>query len=142
MNPRFKSNTKKNHLFELSAHEKPEVMLQEATDFLQTLENLRQELITRDAAYVAAKKSGDKEQMEQYRQLSSTMSQKCLDYSRDLCDAAIPHWVDGNLPKEKVGLAKHAYDVIRNKMCASLDVFDNDLLPNAHALITFAEGRF
>jgi hypothetical protein len=142
VSPRFKSNVKKNHLLQLSPHESPEVMLQEATNFLNTLENLRQELIARDAAYTAAKKSGNKEEMEQYRQLASVMSQKCLDYSRELCDAPIPHWVDGNLAKEKMGLAKHAYDVIRNKMCASLDVFNNDLLPNARALITFAEERF
>ncbi len=142
VNPRFKSNAKKNHLLEIAEHEKPEVMLQEATAFLHTLENLRLELIHRDETYLAAKKSGDKTQMNHYHELASVMSQKCLDYSRDLCDQPIPHWVEGNLTKEQVGLAKHAYEVIRNKMCASLNVFDSDLLPNARALITFAEGRF
>lgn len=142
MNPRFKSNAKKSHLFEIAEHEKPEAMLQEAIDFLHTLEDLRRELIHRDETYASAKKSGDKEQMDHYHKLASAMSQKCLDYSRELCDKPIPHWVEGNLNKEHIGLAKHAYEVIRNKMCASLNVFDNDLLPNARALITFAEGRF
>lgn len=142
MNPRFRPSVKKSQKFTLGEHEKPEVMLQEATTFLHTLEDLRRDLVARDAAYLAAKQSGNTQQMEHYQQLASVISQKCLDYSRDLCDQAIPHWVDGNLSKEKVGLAKHAYDVIRHKMCASLNVFDNDLLPNARALITFCEGRF
>ncbi len=141
VNPSFKLNKKNNHLLEIAEHEKPEVMLKEATAFLQKLEALRLELIHRDETYASAKKNSDKEQMDHYHQLASQMSQKCLDYSRDLCDEPIPHWVEGNLSKEQMGLAKHAYEVIRNKMCASLNVFDNDLLPNARALITFAEGR-
>lgn len=141
VNPRFKSNAKKNHLLKIAEHDKPEIMLQDATTFLQALQELRSELIHRDEAYLIAKKSGDKAHMNHYHEVANVMSKKCLDYSRNLCEQPIPHWVEGNLTKEQMGLAKHAYEVIRNKMCASLNVFDNDLLPNARALIMFAEGR-
>jgi hypothetical protein len=102
---------------------------------------LRNEIITRDQAYQTAKKSGSKDQMEHYHKLSSAISQKCLDYGCDLCDAPIPSWVDSDLSKEKIEIAHHAYDVIRNKLCASLSVFDDDLLPNARALVIFSEER-
>jgi len=122
--------------------ENPEEIAREANNFLNTLETLRSDIITRDEAYKAAKQSGDSQQMEHYHQLAKAISHKCLEYGRELCDNPIPTWVAGNLSKENKVITKHAYEVIRNKICTSLDVFDNDLLPNARALIDFAEGRF
>lgn len=142
MNLRFKPQLKKRHLSVLDNTESPEMILREATNFLHSLEDLRREIITRDETYLAAKQSGNKEQMEHYHQLASVISQKCLDYGRELCEKPIPHWVTANLSKEQIDLTKHSYDVIRNKLCASLNVFDNDLLPNARTLIDVAEGRF
>ena len=141
MNLRFKPQLKKRHLSILGDAEAAEIMLREATNLLHTLEDLRREIIARDEVYLAAKHSGDKEQMENYHKLASAISQKCLDYGRELCEQPVPHWVTANLPNDKIAITKHSYDVIRNKLCVSLNVFDNDLLPNARALIDFAEGR-
>lgn len=141
MTPRIKSQAKKHHhhgIQELDG----EIVLREANNFLHSLEELRREIIVRDETYQAAKKSGDKEQMEKYHQLASAISQKCLEYGRELCEKPIPHWVEANMSKDNAIISRHAYDVVRNKLCASLNVFDNDLLPNARALIGFAEGRF
>ena len=114
-------------------------IIKESLAFLAILEGLRSEIILRDEMYIAAKHSDDKSKMDEYNSASRLISQKCLDYGRELCDQSIPHWVSGHLPPEKAEIAKHAYDMIRNKICASLNVFDNDLLPNARALVAFAE---
>lgn len=116
-------------------------IVEHAHSFLQSLEALREEIIVRDETFKEAKANKDAEKMALYNQMSSEISQKCLTYGRELCETPIPFWVDGDLTKEKVDIARHAYDVIRNKLCASLNVFDNDLLPNAHTLIKLAEGR-
>lgn len=118
-----------------------EMVLREATAFLKSLEDLRTEMLTRDNMFKEAKQEGNKEKMVQYQTLANEISQKCLNYGRELCEKPIPHWVDSGLSKEKVEIAHHAYDVIRNKLCASLSVFDGDLLPNARALLNLAEGR-
>lgn len=116
-------------------------IVHEANAFLHTLEELRDEIIVRDQTFKDAKASGDKEKMDLYHKLAAEISQKCLDYGRELCDRPVPYWVDGDLPREKVEIARHSYDVVRNKLCSSLNVFDNDLLPNARALVKLAEGR-
>jgi hypothetical protein len=142
LNPRVKPTLKKRHFNGISEPENPEIIVREATNFLSSLQALRNEIIVRDEAYKAAKQSGDSQQMEHYHQLAKAISQKCLDYGRELCDNPIPNWVAGNLSKENKVITKHAYEVVRNKICTSLDVFDSDLLPNARTLIDFAEGRF
>lgn len=116
-------------------------IIREANDFLQSLEDLRAEIIVRDQTFKDAKANSDKEKMDLYHQLAAGISQKCLDYGRELCENPIPYWVDGDLPRDKVEIARHSYDVVRNKLCSSLNVFDNDLLPNARALVRLAEGR-
>ena len=142
LNPRVKPTPKKSHLHGMLEPESPEIIVREATNFLNSLEALRSEIIVRDEAYKAAKQSGDSQQMEHYHQLAKAISQKCLDYGRELCDKPIPTWVSGNLSKENKVITKHAYEVVRNKLCTSLDVFDSDLLPNARTLIDIAKGRF
>lgn len=139
---RLKMSLRKHHHHLEDEAEHQEAMVREATAFLNSLESLRTEIIVRDDTFKDAKKHGDKEKMELYHKLAGEISQKCLDYGRELCDSPIPYWVDSNLSKEKIEIARHAYDVIRNKLCASLNVFDNDLLPNARALVNFAGGRF
>ncbi len=139
MSLRLRPTTKK-HRFQ-NVQESPEAVLREANKLLKSLEDLRHEIILRDEAYQAAKSSGDKEQMEHYHQLARDISQKCLDYGRELCEKPIPSWVSANLSKENEVITKHSYEVIRNKICASLNVFDGDLLPNARALIDFAKGK-
>jgi hypothetical protein len=116
-------------------------IIQHAHEFLHLLEVLREEIIIRDETFKEAKAHKDVEKMQIYHQLASEISHKCLAYGRELCEAPIPSWVDGDLSKEKIDLARHAYDVIRNKLCASLNVFDSDLLPNAKTLVMLAEGR-
>lgn len=115
-------------------------LVSHAQDFLHALEALREEMVIRDETFREAKANGDKEKMELYHQLASELSKKCLAYGRELCEAPIPYWVDGDLSKEKIDIARHAYEVIRNKLCASLNVFDNDLLPNAKTLVHLTEG--
>lgn len=135
------SSLRKHHHHLEDETEHAEAILREANAFLQSLENLRAEIIVRDETFKTAKATGDKEKMDLYHRLAAEMSQKCLNYGRELCENPIPYWVDGDLPREKVEIARHSYDVIRNKLCSSLNVFDNDLLPNATALIRLAEGR-
>ncbi len=139
--PKIKTQQKKHKhhgIEELNA----EFIMQEANNFLNSLEDLRREIIARDEMYKAAKKSGDKNEMEKYHQLASAISQKCLDYGRVLCDNPVPQWVEANMSKDNAVISKHAYEVIRNKICASLNVFESDLLPNAHTLLSFAEGHY
>lgn len=118
-----------------------EFIIQEAKAFLQTLEDLRLEIIERDEAYAVAKKSKKSSDMEHYHHLARALSHKCLNYGRELCESPIPQWVDSYLSKENIEITRHAYDVIRNKMCTSLSVFEHDLIPCAKILIDFAEGR-
>ena len=142
-NRQVKPVVKKNlFISNLPKPEQPEEIVRQANNFLNKLETLRNEIIARDEAYKAAKHSGESNQMAHYHQLAKAISQKCLDFGRELCDQPIPTWVAGNLSKENQVMTKHAYEVIRNKMCTSLDVFESDLLPNAQLLIDFAEGRF
>lgn len=140
MQHRIKSLKKHHHLVEDEAKHIAD-LISHAHDFLHSLEALREEIIVRDETFKEAKANHDKEKMEHYQRLASEISQKCLSYGRELCEAPIPYWVDGDLSKEKVDIARHAYDVVRNKLCASLNVFDSDLLPNAHTLVRLAEGR-
>ena len=118
-----------------------EFILDGAKAFLQRLEHLHLELIARDAAYTVAKKSKQSADMEHYHNLAREVSQKCLDYGRELCESPVPQWVDGNLSKENTEITRHAYSVIRRKICASFKVFEHDLIPCAKILIDFAEGR-
>lgn len=134
------SALKKHHQMEEEA-EHVAAIIREANNFLKSLEVLRDEIIIRDRTFKEAKADGDQEKMKLYHKLAAEISQKCLDYGRELCEAPIPYWVDGDLPRDKVEIARHSYDVVRNKLCSSLNVFDNDLLPNATALIHLAEGR-
>lgn len=134
------SALKKHHHIEDEA-EHLAAIVREANAFLKSLEDLRAEIIVRDQTFKDAKASGDKEKMDLYHKLAAEISQKCLDYGRELCEKPIPYWVDGDLPRDKIEIARHSYDVVRNKLCSSLNVFDNDLLPNANALIRLAEGR-
>jgi hypothetical protein len=120
----------------------PEFIIGEAKKFMKSLDDLRNEILVRDAAYKKAKESKNSDDMAHYRELAQTISKKCLDYGRDLCEAPIPNWVDGNLSKDNMEITRRAYDVIRNKICGSLKVFDSDLLPNAKILMDFAEGKF
>ncbi len=120
----------------------PEFIINQARAFLKSLEDLRIEIVERDAAFAKAKASKSSVDMAHYHELAKNISKKCLDYGRDLCDAPIPHWVDGNLSKDNVEITRHAYDVIRNKICASSNVFDSDLMPNAKTLLDFTEGKF
>ena len=113
--PKIKAQQKKHKhhgIEELNA----DFILQEAHNFLNSLEDLRREIIIRDATYQAAKKSGDKDEMEKYHQLASAISQKCLDYGRVLCDEPIPQWVEANMSKDNAIISKHAYNIIRNKL--------------------------
>jgi hypothetical protein len=132
----------KKHAQPLDPNSNPDVIIQETKNFLQTLEALRLEIVARDEAYAKAKHSKNSADMENYHQLARVISKKCLDYGRDLCDAPIPRWVDGNLSKDRIDITRHAYDIIRNKICASLSIFDNDLMPSAKILLDFAEGRY
>lgn len=134
------SALKKHHHIEDEA-EHLAAIVREANAFLKSLEDLRSEIIVRDQTFKDAKASGNKEKMDLYHKLAAEISQKCLDYGRELCEKPVPYWVDGDLSRDKVEIARHSYDVIRNKLCSSLNVFDNDLLPNAHALIRLAERR-
>lgn len=129
-------------MMDLDAAASQEIIVSEAKAFLGTLNDLRAELIERDAAYAKAKASKDSSDMEHYHHLAKAISQKCLNYGRELCENPFPHWVDGNLSKEHIDITRHAYDVIRNKICSSINVFDSDLLPNARILLDFAEGRY
>ncbi len=137
----LKAHLNKHHQVLDPAHA-PEFIINEAKKFLQSLDDLRAEIIARDAAYVLAKASKNSADMAHYHELAQAISKKCLNYGRDLCEAPIPHWVDGNLSKDNIEITRYAYDVIRNKICASLNVFDSDLMPNAKILLDFAEGRF
>jgi hypothetical protein len=132
----------KKHFIPVDPQSDPEFIIKEAKNFLNTLEALRSEIIARDAAYLAAKTNKNSAEMTHYRELAQAISKKCLDYGRDLCNAPIPHWVDGNLSKDHIEITRHAYDVIRNKICASLNVFDSDLMPNAKLLLDFSQGKF
>jgi hypothetical protein len=40
--------------------------------------------------------------------------------------------------REHVKLANSMYEVVRDKLCASLSVFDNAILPNARTLVDLA----
>lgn len=140
MNLRIKKTHKQHQEEEALINQ--EIFVKESKIFMQTLENLRLEILARDEAYAKAKQSGDKADMENYHQLARVISQKCLDYGRELCEAPIPRWVEGNLSKDNVDITKYAYDVIRNKICASLSVFDNDLMPSIKILKDFVEGRY
>ncbi len=126
-----------NEIKELDA----KTILRDATEFLNSLEDLRSQLVVRDAAYQEVKKTKDKEKKELYLKLSAEVSQKCLDYGRALCEQPVPYWVDAHMSKEHAAISHHAYEVIRNKICSSLNVFDGDLLPNARALVRFAEDN-
>ena len=137
----LKTHLNKHHQALDAAHA-PEFIISEAHKFLQSLEDLRNEIIARDAAFAAAKASKNSADMAHYRELAQAISKKCLDYGRDLCDAPIPNWVDGNLSKDNMEITRRAYDTIRNKICGSLKVFDSDLLPNSKILVDFAEGKF
>lgn len=134
------SALKKHHHIEDEA-EHLAAIVREANDFLKSLEDLRAEIIVRDQTFKDAKANGDAEKMDEYHKLAADISRKCLNYGRELCEKPIPYWVDGDLPRDKIEIARHSYDVIRNKLCSSLNVFDSDLLPNAHALIRLAERR-
>jgi hypothetical protein len=136
-----RGHLRKNYNQKLEPLMSQEFIVHEAKSFFQTLEILRLELVARDAAYAVAKKSKQRTDMQHYHHLAQEVSYKCLNYGRELCDAPIPQWVDGVLSQDNGVVTRHAYDVIRNKICASLSVFENDLLPNAKVLIDFAEGR-
>jgi hypothetical protein len=136
---RIKSLKKHQHLEDEAKHAAG--IVNHAHEFLHSLEALREEIIIRDKTFKDAKEQKDSEKMKDYQRLAGEISQRCLDYGRELCEAPIPYWVDGDLSKEKIDIARHAYDVVRNKLCASLNVFDSDLLPNAKTLIMLAEGR-
>ena len=118
----------------------PEFIIKESKAFLEKLQIIRHEIIARDKAYAKAKANGNAADMANYNKLAHAVSTKCIDYGRDLCDAPIPQWVDGSLSKDNIAITRHAYDVIRNKICASLNVFDSDLMPSARILVDFAEG--
>lgn len=139
MQHHMKSLKKQQHLEDEAKHIAD--LIEHAHEFLHSLEELRAEIIVRDETFKEAKANKDTVKMALYHQLASEISQKCLAYGRELCENPVPYWVDGDLSKEKIDLARHAYDVIRNKLCSSLNVFDNDLLPNAHTLVRLAEGR-
>ena len=139
MQHHMKSLKKQQHLEDEAKHHAD--LIEHAHEFLRSLEELRAEIIVRDETFKEAKANKDAEKMAIYHQLANEISQKCLAYGRKLCENPVPYWVDGDLSKEKIDLARHAYDVIRNKLCSSLNVFDNDLLPNAHTLVRLAEGR-
>lgn len=139
MQHRIKTLKKHQHLEEEAKHVAD--LVSHAHDFYHSLEALRDEIIIRDETFKEAKANKDAEKMALYHQLASEISKKCLNYGRELCDSPIPYWVDGDLTKEKIDIARHAYDVIRNKLCASLNVFDSDLLPNAKTLVMLTEGR-
>lgn len=132
----------KKHFIHVDPQSDPEFIIKEAKNFLNSLDVLRNEIVLRDAAYAMAKASKSSADMVHYNELAQVISKKCLNFGRDLCDAPIPHWVEGNLSKDNIEITRHAYDVIRNKICASSSVFDSDLLPNAKILVDFAEGKF
>jgi|688.fasta_scaffold03153_9 hypothetical protein len=113
------------------------VILREAMDFLNELEALREEVAARDAYFKKIKKSTDKEEMARYQKLADDVSQKCINYGRELCDKPTPMWVS-RVSREHVKLANSMYEVVRDKLCASLSVFDNAILPNARTLVDLA----
>lgn len=135
----IKSLKKHQHLEDEAKHIAQ--LIEHAHEFLRSLETLRAEIIVRDETFKEAKANKDPEKMELYHKLASEISQKCLAYGRELCEKPIPYWVDGDLSREKIDIARHAYDVVRNKLCSSLSVFDSDLLPNAKTLVMLTEGR-
>lgn len=138
----LKAQRHSKHAIHINPHSEPEFILSQAKAFLKSLEDLRTEITERDAAFAKAKATKSHEDMARYHELAKNISKKCLDYGRNLCDDPIPHWVDGNLSKDNIEITRHAYDVIRNKICASSNVFDSDLMPNAKILLDFAEGKF
>ncbi len=113
------------------------VILREAMDFLKELEGLREEVAARDAYFKKVKHSTDKEELARYQKLADEINQKCIDYGRELCDKPTPGWVN-RASREHVKLANSMYEVIRDKLCASLSVFDNSVLPNARTLVDLA----
>ncbi len=137
----LKTHNKNIHGKKINPVEDAEVIIRETKAFLEKLEVLRLEILARDTAYAVARQSRRSADMENYHNLAQAVSKKCIDYGRDLCEAPIPRWVDGYLSKDNIAITRHAYDVIRNKICASLSVFENDLMPSAKILIDFAEGR-
>lgn len=113
------------------------VILREAMDFLKELESLRAEVAERDAYLKMIKKSTDKEEIARYQKMADDISQKCINYGRELCDKPTPIWVS-RVSREHVKLANSMYEVVRDKLCASLSIFDNAVLPNARTLVDLA----
>jgi hypothetical protein len=113
------------------------VILREAMDFLKELEALREEVAARDAYFKKVKHSTDKEELARYQQFAEEVNKKCLEYGRGLCDNPTPIWVN-RASREHVKLANSMYEVVRDKLCASLSVFDNAVLPNARTLVDLA----
>ncbi|MDQ5939278.1 MAG: hypothetical protein QG557_225 [Pseudomonadota bacterium] len=113
------------------------VILREAMEFLKELEALREEVAARDAYFKKVKNSTDKEELARYQKFADDVSQKCINYGRGLCDNPTPLWVN-RASREHVKLANSMYEVVRDKLCASLSVFDNAILPNARTLVDLA----
>ncbi|MEN9757256.1 MAG: hypothetical protein RL755_1443 [Pseudomonadota bacterium] len=113
------------------------VILREAMDFLKELEALREEVAARDAYFKKVKNSTDKEELARYQQFADEVNKKCIEYGRGLCDNPTPIWVN-RASREHVKLANSMYEVVRDKLCASLSVFDNAVLPNARTLVDLA----
>lgn len=113
------------------------VILREAMDFLKELEALREEVAARDAYFKKVKNSPDKEELARYQQFADEVNKKCIEYGRGLCDNPTPIWVN-RASREHVKLANSMYEVVRDKLCASLSVFDNAVLPNARTLVDLA----
>ena len=113
------------------------VILREAMEFLKELEALREEVAARDAYFKKVKNSTDKEELARYQKFADDVSQKCINYGRGLCDNPTPLWVN-RASREHVKLANSMYEVVRDKLCASLSVFDNAIMPNARTLVDLA----
>lgn len=113
------------------------VILREAMDFLKELEALREEVAARDVYFQKVKNSTDKEELARYQKFADEVNQKCIEYGRQLCEKPTPMWVN-RASREHVKLATSMYEVVRDKLCASLSIFDNAILPNARTLVDLA----
>lgn len=113
------------------------VVLREAMDFLKELEALREDIAARDAYFQKVKNSTDKEELARYNQFAEEINQKCIMYGRELCEKPTPMWVN-RASREHVKLATSMYEVVRDKLCPSLSIFDNAVLPNARTLVDLA----